>query len=231
MREHKHSGKNVWLGVVLVSIGGYFLLRNFDLIPDFIPYYFFGWQSIFVLIGGTMLATGRKSGAIFLLIGGISLLSEVFYWPHISLRDWWPLILVAIGISILMKRRHHGLNRDPINLDEDYIDEVSIFGGTKKKISAQNFKGGKITTVFGGSELNLLDAQLSNEENIIDIFCMFGGSALLVPADWTVVVESFIIFGEYADKRPLMSNVSQDPTKVLRIKGFVMFGGGEIKSI
>ena len=173
-----------------------------------------------------MLATGRRSGIVFLLIGGISLLSEVFYWPHISLRDWWPLILVAIGVSMLMKKRHHVFNRDTVSLDEDYIDEVSIFGGTKKKISAQ-----KITTVFGGSEINFLDTQLSNEENIIDVFCMFGGSALLVPADWTVVVESFIIFGEYADKRPLMSNVSQDPTKVLRIKGFVMFGGGEIKSI
>ena len=54
-------------------------------------------------------------------------------------------------------------NRDTVSLDEDYIDEVSIFGGTKKKISAQNFKGGKITTVFGGSEINFLDTQLSNE--------------------------------------------------------------------
>ncbi|MEQ6120456.1 DUF5668 domain-containing protein [Reichenbachiella sp. MALMAid0571] len=231
MREHNNSRKNVWIGVLLVTLGAYFLFRNFDLIPDFIPHFLFGWQSVFILIGATMLVTGKRSGVVFLLIGGISHLSHIFYWPHISLRDWWPLILVAIGISILMKRRHQGFSRDTVSIDEDYIDEVSIFGGSKKKVSAQNFKGGKVTSIFGGSEINFLDARLSNEENIIDVFCMFGGSSFIVPADWTIVMESFIIFGGYADKRPLVSNVTQDPGKVLRIKGFVMFGGGEVKSI
>ena len=47
-------------------------------------------------------------------------------------------------------------------IDDDYIDEVSIFGGAEKSISSQNFKGGKVTSVFGGSEIIFLSANLSN---------------------------------------------------------------------
>ncbi|MFY0651849.1 MAG: hypothetical protein JXQ96_07440 [Cyclobacteriaceae bacterium] len=231
MKKHNQTNNNAWVGIVLVAIGAYFLFRNLNFIPDFIPHYFFGWEMIFVIIGGSMLATGRRSGLIFLLIGAITLLPQVFYWPQIHIRDWWPLILVAIGVSFILKRRDQGRRSRLGEVDDDYIDDVSIFGGNERQVSSQNFKGGKVTSVFGGSELNFLNCKLSDQENIIDVFCMFGGSTFIVPSDWTVVMDSFIIFGGFADKRPLVSNEGQDPSKVLRIKGFVMFGGGEIKSI
>ncbi|MFT7034136.1 MAG: putative membrane protein [Cyclobacteriaceae bacterium] len=231
MSDNHNTNRKTWLGIVLVIIGVYYLLSNFNLIPDFIPHYFTSWEMIFVLVGGAMLATGRRAGLVFLLIGGISLLPQIFYWPQIHLRDWWPLILIAIGISIFLKRRNVDFPKRHGKIDDDYIDEVSIFGGTEKSISSQNFKGGKVTSVFGGSEISFLSTKLSNEENVIDVFCLFGGSSFIVPSDWTVVMDSFIIFGGFSDKRPLTSNANVDPSKVLRIKGFVMFGGGEIKSI
>ena len=232
MNEQNKTGKKPWVGVLLVSIGAYFLLRNLDLIPSFIPHYLFGWESIFIIVGASMLTSGKRGGIVFLAIGGISLLSEIFYWPHIDLRDWWPVILIAIGVSFILNRRNRELDRrGDGSSDDDYIDEISIFGGSEKNITSQNFKGGNVTAVFGGSDLNLLNARLSNDQNIIDVFCMFGGSTLIVPNDWTIVMDAFVIFGGYADKRALSSHTPQDPDKVLRIKGFVMFGGGEIKSM
>ncbi|MEQ9287871.1 MAG: DUF5668 domain-containing protein [Cyclobacteriaceae bacterium] len=232
MKTNRNTSRNAWIGVVLVAIGGYYLLRNLHFIPSFIPHYFFDWEMIFILIGGAMLATGRRAGVVFLAIGAISLLPQVFLWPHIYIRDWWPLILIAIGVSILMKRRHEGYQSQRAGTtDDEYIDEVSILGGSEKTITSRNFKGGKITSLFGGSKINFLNAELSPDENILDVFCMFGGSTLIVPSDWTIIMDSFIIFGGYSDKRPFTSNVSPNPDKVLRIKGFVMFGGGEIKSV
>lgn len=45
--------------------------------------------------------------------------------------------------------------------DLDYIDEITVFGGIKKNLTTNSFKGGKITAVFGGSEINLLNSDLA----------------------------------------------------------------------
>ena len=44
----------------------------------------------------------------------------------------------------------------------------------------------------------MLDAQLAPGKNYIDVFCMFGGSKFLIPADWKVRVEVTAIFGGWA---------------------------------
>ena len=227
--EHKVT-KNAWVGVVLVAIGGYFLLRNLDMIPSFIPHYLFGWQTIFILIGGSMLATGRRTGFLFLFLGAFFLFPKIFYWPDINMRDWWPLILIIVGLVVLLKRRYEPGHTQSGLVDDDYIDEVSIFGGSEKAITSQNFKGGRITSIFGGSKISFMNSKLSDGENIIDELCLFGGSTLAVPADWTIVNTSLVIFGGYNDKRGLNAQTASDPAKVLRIKGLVIFGGSEITS-
>ena len=56
---------------------------------------------------------------------------------------------------------------------------------------------------------------------------IFGGAKFLVPANWVVKSEAVAILGGVDDKR----NVAQpEPGKQLVLKGFVMFGGIEIKS-
>lgn len=230
MRNQENRNQRAWLGVAFVTFGAYLLFRNLDLIPQFIPHYLFGWEMIFLVIGGSMIVTGRREGLIFFFIGGFFLLPEFFYWPQFNLRTWWPAILIAVGVSIILRRRDH-VKRAPGDLTDDYIEDTSIFGGSEKSFSSQNFKGGKITSVFGGSEINFSGAKMHGDEIILDIFCLFGGNGLIVPNDWTVINESFVIFGGFADKRPKVSYESGAPKKVLRIKGSVIFGGAEVKGV
>ncbi len=223
-----NNNSKAWLGIVLVAMGGYFLLRNLDLIPSFLPYYLFGWEMIMIIIGGAMVVTGRREGFIFLAIGGFFLLPEIFYWPRFRIRDWWPLVLIVIGIAIVLRRREPVI-RSAEDIDEDFVDDTSIFGGSEKSFSSKNFKGGKITSVFGGSTINFSETEIAEEGAVIDVFCLFGGNELIIPNDWTVVNESFVIFGGYADKRARSATEQNDPKKVLRIKGSVIFGGSEVK--
>jgi hypothetical protein len=58
---------------------------------------------------------------------------------------------------------------------------------------------------------------------------MFGGWTLRVPPNWHVKNEVLAIFGGISDKRYLPEGAIQDNTRQLIVKGFVMFGGGEIK--
>jgi predicted membrane protein len=110
---------------------------------------------------------------------------------------------------------------------EDFIDVTSIFGGVKKNILSKNFKGGDIVSVFGGSEINLSQADF-DQKVIIDAVQIFGGTKLIIPSHWQVRSEVVAIFGGIEDKRAQLTTSS--PERILILKGFTMFGGLEIKS-
>ena len=147
----------------------------------------------------------------------------------------WPIILVAVGMSLLLRHRGHDHGRntpnDPGDRSMDYIDELTIFGGGEKVISSQDFKGGKVTTIFGGSEINLLSSKLSKGVNYIDIVSLFGGCNLIVPPTWNVKVDMISIFGGFSDKRSFNPQGDNKEEPVFVVKGVTIFGGGEIKSI
>ena len=224
MSEHDKN-RNTWVAIVLIGLGAFFLFRNFDFFPYWIPSYLFGWEMIMILIGVAMLVTGKREGLIFLGIGGIFILNDIFYLPHWHMGNLWPVILIIIGVSLFISRRNQSQANDNED-DADFFNDTAIFGGSERSFSSKNFKGGKVTSVFGGSDVNFQDAELGQREVIIDQFVMFGGNAFRVPDDWTVINESFVIFGGFGDKR---RNADRDPNKILRIKGTVIFGGGEIK--
>ncbi len=228
MSRHENSNSKVWLGLVLVLLGAYFLLRNLHMIPSFLPYWLFGWEMIFIIIGGAMLVTGRREGLVFFGIGAFFILPDILHIPHFRMRDWWPVILIALGLSIFLRRRSYTSSKPGVS-NEEFFDDTSIFGGSAKTITSQNLKAARINSIFGGSELNLLGAKLGQKEVIVDCLCLFGGNEIIIPNDWTVVNEMFVIFGGFSDKRAYTSGVVQDPEKVIRLKGMVLFGGSEVR--
>jgi len=172
-------------------------------------------------------------------------------------RLFFYLILIVIGLSLLFRsnsnfsrgfRRSHrpwdgstdrnvpgNPPENPSNdtntaySDNDYIDEVAIFGGGEKIITSNNFRGGKVTALFGGVDLVLHHAQLAQGTHQLEVFAMFGGWTLRIPPHWQVKSEVVAIFGGVSDKRYIGPDTVKDNTRQLVIKGFVMFGGGEIK--
>ncbi|MFT3826979.1 MAG: DUF5668 domain-containing protein [Chitinophagaceae bacterium] len=109
---------------------------------------------------------------------------------------------------------------------DDAIDIVSVFSGVKRTIYSKNFRGGEVVCVFGGADINLIQADIATPV-IIEVVQIFGGVKLIVPPHWTIRTEATPIFGSVEDKRPPM-NAGSD--KVLIIRGVVLFGGVEIKS-
>ncbi|NQZ78214.1 MAG: hypothetical protein HRT61_19225 [Ekhidna sp.] len=230
MTRQESTNSKVWLGLFLVLLGAYFLLRNLYLIPDFLPYWLFDWEMIFILIGGTMLVTGKREGLVFLGIGLFFILPEVLGIPDFRVRDWWPVILIAIGLSIFLKRSAvSGEYQSGTN--DEFFDDTSVFGGSTKTITSQNLRAARISSVFGGSEINLTNAEIGNKEMILDCLCLFGGNEIIVPNDWTVINEMTVIFGGFSDQRISTSGVDQDPEKVVRMKGLVLFGGSEVRGV
>lgn len=119
-----------------------------------------------------------------------------------------------------------GTSRDSYT-SEDFINTTSIFGGIHKKIVSKNFKGGDITTMLGGTELDFTQADFTGTVRL-DVTQIMGGTKIIVPPHWEVRSEVTAVFAGFEDKRqqPAMTN----PEKVLIIDGTSIFGGIELKN-
>ena len=223
--------KSMVIGLLVLALGVFWLLKNVGIISYTTWEYIFSWQMLLIAIGVINLSgDGHKGvGWILIAVGGFFLFNDIFGWP-VSFRNiFWPALLVVIGLALIFGsqwkfRRRHMYSRSEGN---DEIEEISIFGGKERIVHADNFKGGEVISVFGGSKIDLSQTTLSKDGGQIDIISVFGGSTLVVPSDWNVKLEVFNIFGGFSDKRV---KTQVDMTKVMVIKGVAIFGGGELKS-
>lgn len=238
------NNRSLFVGLLIMVIGVGFLFRQLDFFPYEVERALFTWPVILILVGLYFLACRESltSGFILLTIG-------VVFWLHHFLPFYFnfrnltlPIILIGVGIIIISKhagrRKSDNETQDSPNIsfgnsqevfDNEYFTDTNVFGGSNKMITTKNLRGGKITSLFGGSELNLSRAELSKGINVIDVLYIFGGSSIIVPWDWTVHIDVVSIFGGFSDKRMLHADEQSMPEKTLYIKGTVLFGGGEIK--
>ena len=101
----ERSSHRTWIGILLVVIGFLFLMDTLDFLH---VGRVFGdwWPLILIVIGLTKLRGYDKTGGAFLFVLGIAFLSaslDIINWG--SILRFWPLILIAIGISMVMKAR------------------------------------------------------------------------------------------------------------------------------
>ena len=108
----------------------------------------------------------------------------------------------------------------------EYVEINTAFGSVKKIILSKNFKGGEINNFMGGTEINLMKADIQQPISI-EVNNVFGGTKLIVPSNWDVKNEVTAVFGGIEDKRTVNAGLP-DPGKVIILKGTCVFGGIEI---
>lgn len=112
---------------------------------------------------------------------------------------------------------------------DDFIDSVVIMAGAKRMILSKNFKGGDVTNIFGGSELNLSQADFNGTARL-EVTQVFGGTKIFVPSNWEIRSEMVTILGNVEDRRVAQPNLDKDSNKVLILTGTTVFGGVDIRS-
>lgn len=213
------SQRRVIFGLFLILIGVVLLLDNLDILPG-LPDYIFNWVNIFLLVAVANLLAGNIRGAfVFSIVWGFFTLHQ---YANFDMRDYWPLILVAVGLSLMMRKQLGSGSTVP----DEYFDEINVFGGSSKKFTSQNLKGGKCTNIFGGSDIDLRESKAVDGATI-EVFTLFGGCDIIVPQDWNVSVNTTSIFGGFDDKR---ESISRPGGITVRITGMTIFGGGDLKT-
>ena len=256
-KKHPQSfdGKgNVWVGVFIILIGIVLLL---PLTPEVRYWVISWPMLLIVMGLFIGFRHGFRGPAwlILILVGGTFLIEKVD--PTISFKEYLvPAILISIGLLFIFRPRRRrfcgpeetkvadvtessitaspSLENKPVdkipgekNYSQDYIDSTSIFGGNKKNVLSKNFKGGDIVNIFGGSEINLGQADFNGIVEL-EVTQIFGGTKLVVPSNWEVKPEMTAIFGGIEDKRNV--GTISNPEKVLVLRGTSIFAGIEIKS-
>lgn len=238
------------IGLGVIAVGVLFLLRNVGIVyfDDLWQY----WPVILIVVGLSKLANPHSAshvvrGLIIGSIGTIFLLRNLGYIYGDIWQYLWPGILIAVGLSILVK--HLEAIHDPASASSpgssslpgsgftgastsssNFLHTENVFSGTRQKIESQDFEGGKISVVFGGAEIDLRSAGTKREEITIKADAVFGGIELWVPAHWQTIVRGTGVFGSFEDKTFPAAPGATVKAPRLVITGGAVFGSVIVKN-
>jgi len=212
------------IGVYIVLLGVGLLLNQTGLVD--VGSIFGTWWPTYTLIvfGLLMLFSGSKN---YVSAGILLLMGILFQLASLNIITWniwdiiWPLIIICVGLGTIFS-----FSRRSKKTSADDINYFTAFGGVEKKLSSENFKGGNITALFGGVDIDLRDAHFDPEGAAIDVLALFGGSTIIVPKNVEVKSSGFPIMGAFSDK----TKVEGEKKGMLEVKGFAAFGGVEIRN-
>lgn len=233
---HRAPTPRLFLGLLLIFIGVIFTLDRLHWIDAGEVFKF--WPLVLVAAGAGKLfwpgsSSSWASGLLLIVIGGWLQL-EILDVIYFSLWDYWPLLLVLVGIRIAW-RGVVGESRQAASESVSTVNAVAVLGGVSRTCNAPDFRGGDMIAVMGGCEIDLRQARIAASPAVIDAFALWGGVDIRVPEDWVIIVKGVPFLGGYEDStrpRPAEPSDPSLPTagQVLIVKGFAIMGGVEVKN-
>ena len=227
----KHSKSDALLfAFALMIVGLALLIRNLGLVDEEVEMLIFSWPALIAVAG--ILFLKRKSwlfGIMLIFFGGFFIWADAYDFAITFEDTFWPALIIFSGLVLLytaffiFRKR----NVEISGSNDQFIEEVCIFGGGEKTCTSDQFAGGRLVNIFGGSKIDLRNAQLADGHHELNFVTVFGGNSVLLPDNWNVKTEVVCILGNFADKR---TPLDCDHSKTLTIRGVAILGGGEIKS-
>ena len=225
----------VTTALMVIGVGVLLLLNQIGAFPA--RYELSFWPIILVAFGAVKLLSShthdRHWGALTILLG---VLLQLNYLGFIHFRIWdlWPVLIIAVGAMLLWNALQ---GKNPLAFKsatgpyfEGEFDLNYIFGGGEPRLQTREFRGGRLTAIFGGFKLDLSRAEMQGGEATIEANAVFGGGEILVPETWHVILHGSGIFGGYDNKTRYFQPDASQPSKTLTVKGSAVFGGIVVKN-
>jgi hypothetical protein len=210
------------VGLALITFGLLFTLDNLDIVEasgvvDF-------WPVVLIAVGLLkLLQGGARIGGALLTGIGVLLLGDTL--DLLRFRDFLPLFIVFAGVVLI-----YGAFRKPSAVSgsgvEQAINAFALMGGVERKSASNELRGGELTAIMGGCEIDLTAAKPEGKEIVIETFAMWGGISIRIPHGWGVISRVTPIMGAFEDK----SFPVAEPRHWLVLNGLVIMGGVEVAS-
>jgi predicted membrane protein len=228
------------LGLLVVAFGVILTLDNLDMINA--RYILRYWPVILIIYGAVKILQPDTNAARFwgfvVAFVGLALLADKLYIFDFRLWDFWPLLLVALGGMMLWRTSTRGRISDRttnVNIgastkstDTNSIVNASAFlGGSRRIVQTQDFRGGELTAVMGGCDIDLRTASIASSPAVIDVFALWGGIEIKVPQGWSVSFEGTPILGGFDDKT---FRQGTEATQRLIVRGTIVMGSVEVRN-
>ena len=201
------------LGLVLIAVGLLLLLDQ----AGFLRGLGRGWPLLILGAGVVKLLQPREDGqkaigVALVFLGG---------WFQIISVGFWPLLLTLAGSFLLWGAFQKA--EPPTTSELSFLSELALMGGFKKSVAVADFRGGYITAVMGGLELDLRRSKIGASPVCIDVFALWGGMDLKVPPEWAVDVRVVPFMGGFEDKT--QAPVPAEGAPRLIVRGYAVMGG------
>lgn len=219
MKDKSISRIAFGVGVIIVGVaallGSFGVIGFYELAGNY-------WPLALVAAGLIALLDNPRQNylwaALMIVFGVIAQLNNL---DVISVDFWqlfWPIILIAVGWSVLTQ---HTL------VTKSSADNITaILGGSETRNNSDDFQGAKVTTILGGSMIDLRKAKIKKEATL-EVFALMGGVEVHVPEDWEVRTSAMPILGGI-DNKAVAPKKSGAP--VLHVVGTIVMGGVDIKN-
>jgi predicted membrane protein len=234
MTEKKSiSGGAILMGIVLIAIGTLVLLANLGKLPFELDLHHW-WPLILIVLGVLHLYNNRNifdfSGLFLVVLGGIFLLVTLGRICWSDVWRFWPAVLILLGLSIIFRRQPVPLvlsGRSTAGSGDSTVQVTNLLSGTERRINSQEFKGGDVHNILGGTKIDLLEARLAAGDWLLTVSTVLGGVEILIPRDWNIEVHPSNMLGGVDDR------TRQAPAAgggKLVIKASALLGGIDIKN-
>ena len=226
-------------GLVIVLVGAALLFDKLDVAGSDIPGDY--WPVLLIVLGflgwvGRSLLPGFGS-LMMMTLGGILLAQNLI--DDTSFGDLWPVLAIAIGISIIFgphNRRHHGRGfrmkfrgggrrwKNRHRIDSSH-DSDAFFSGGGRQVEGE-YTGSRARVKLASDGIDLTAATLPEGGATLDLDILLGEYKIRVPNDWKLDIRAEVTMGQIDVNRPTVEEERSGPT--LTIDGRVLMGGVEI---
>lgn len=185
--EKSHRRGKIMGGLLVIAAGSLFLARE---LGAQIPAWVFTWKVVLIALGLVIAVKHKFKHAFWffmVLIGGVCLMADLY--PNVQIKAFvWPSLLILLGIFIVFKprnkhrqqhcrakwqRRQRFRNKYetyPVlpgeESSDDRVEFTTFMGAVRKIVISKNFKSAEVTNVFGGTELNLMQADFEDKASM-----------------------------------------------------------------
>lgn len=234
-RMRDRSGDKVWFGVLIILAGVFLMLKKLGVV--YFAWHTF-WPILLIAIGLFIGVKKRFHGHawwIIALVGTAHMVPEFMIGDTSSSSLMLPVALIIGGLVMVFRSKKHDRWKDAMQVvtsNENMINLDVTFGGRKEIVTSKEFKGGNVSATFGGCEINMVQADATEQPMVLNLKVSFGGVELIVPSHWELQNEIEPTFGSVEDHRAIRTTSStiSEVKKVLILKGTCSFGSIEIKS-